>query len=440
MVTDLKIKISKQRSPILPLLIFAWILVVCFVSVDYYKESRFNEQLIDTYLYQFNLRVADAHRDGRNVANLVKNTYFGEDRVGLSIFDSEGNSVWSSTIEEVPTHLAMQMRPECVNALAEGRSYAIRSGSGDKDLSYIYSATLVDDTIYCSSLPYDTSAFVVLESEEVFILFIVGITLLMSIIGILMMKRFQHSVKALEYEHEQAMHLESEKTRLKKQLTNNINHELKTPISAIHGYLETILMNPTIDEKTRQNFIEKSFDHSNRVIGLLKDVSEITKMEEAEVAYEMSELNIKAMVDEIIENASLEIKDKSVRVATLVKSDVIIEGNKYLVHSIFGNLLDNSVAYSGARDISISAQRSGDYYEFKVMDNGIGIDEKHIPHLFERFYRVDTGRSRKIGGTGLGLSIVKNAVQLHGGTIFVTNRARGGLEFKFTLRIKNSKL
>lgn len=113
---------------------------------------------------------------------------------------------------------------------------------------------------------------------------------------------------------------------------------------------------------------------------------------------------------------------------------VLVNGNSTLLLSIIKNLTDNAIAYSGGRDIYIRlAESSKTMHTITFADNGIGIDEEHINHIFERFYRIDAGRSRKLGGTGLGLSIVKNAVLFHGGDITVYNRKAGGLEFKFTL-------
>jgi signal transduction histidine kinase len=126
--------------------------------------------------------------------------------------------------------------------------------------------------------------------------------------------------------------------------------------------------------------------------------------------------------------------EKRMRMNITLPEPMIVKGNSSLLMSIFKNLTDNAIAYSGGRDIYIKATEGDDnMYTITVADNGIGIDDDHIGHIFERFYRIDAGRSRKLGGTGLGLSIVKNAVLFHGGDIEVYNRKVGGLEFKFTL-------
>lgn len=244
----------------------------------------------------------------------------------------------------------------------------------------------------------------------------------------------------LEHEHAMALHQEQEKIRIKRQLTNNINHELKTPVSSIQGYLETVLSSPDMDSQTRTEFLQKSYAQSERLRLLLQDISTITRLEEASRLIEREEVSLNQILDDIAADVALLPTERRMRFNVSVPSEMNITGNHALLASIFRNLTDNAIAYSGGRDIFVRLlEQTPANYRFSVADNGIGVDEKHIPHLFERFYRVDKGRSRKAGGTGLGLSIVKNAVLFHGGEIEVHNRHDGGLEFIFTLAKQPTK-
>lgn len=229
---------------------------------------------------------------------------------------------------------------------------------------------------------------------------------------------------------------EEEQARLKRQLTQNIAHELKTPVSSIQGYLETILSNPNIPKETVKTFLERSYAQSNRLTTLLRDISVLTRMDEAPEMMERESVNLSLVVENIINEVNLGLEEKHIKVINLMPQALMINGNHSLLYSIFRNLMDNAIAYAGTNiQITINCFREDDtFYYFSFSDSGVGVEEEHLTRLFERFYRVDKGRSRKLGGTGLGLAIVKNAVLFHGGTIFAKNAPSGGLEFVFTLQ------
>ena len=228
---------------------------------------------------------------------------------------------------------------------------------------------------------------------------------------------------------------ETEQARLKKQLTQNIAHELKTPVSSIQGYLETIVNNPDLSRDKLDQFIARSYAQSNRLTHLLSDISLLTRMEEAPNMTEKESVNLYQMVQNIFNEVALQLEEKQIKTQNLLPANLYIKGNPSLLYSIFRNLTDNVIAYAGTDiHITIRCFRQGEkFYYFSFADTGIGVTSEHLGRLFERFYRVDKGRSRKMGGTGLGLAIVKNAVLLHEGSIFAKNNPEGGLEFIFTL-------
>lgn len=229
---------------------------------------------------------------------------------------------------------------------------------------------------------------------------------------------------------------EEEQARLKRQLTQNIAHELKTPVSSIQGYLETIISNPNIPQENVRVFLERSYAQSNRLTFLLRDISVLTRMDEAPELVEKEQVNLSKIVENILNEVALGLEEKHITVVNKLPSEVILTGSSSLLYSIFRNLTDNAIAYAGNNvQITINCFREDEkFYYFSFSDTGVGVPEEHLNRLFERFYRVDKGRSRKLGGTGLGLAIVKNAVLFHGGTIFAKNMPKGGLEFVFTLK------
>ncbi len=228
---------------------------------------------------------------------------------------------------------------------------------------------------------------------------------------------------------------EQERNRLKRQLTNNINHELKTPVASIQVCLETLLSGISISEEKRQELIERCYAHNDRLRRLLNDVSLITRMEDGSALIGKERVVINDIIDEVAKELEMLPEDERLLLHTDFSNEVIIDGNPSLIGSIFRNLTENAIAYSEGKNIYISLLENNEQLcRIRFEDDGKGVEQKHLPHLFERFYRVDKGRSRQKGGTGLGLAIVKHAVLFHGGTITATNRPNGGLRFEFTVK------
>ncbi|MBO8454832.1 MAG: two-component sensor histidine kinase [Bacteroidetes bacterium] len=232
---------------------------------------------------------------------------------------------------------------------------------------------------------------------------------------------------------------EIEKSRtMKQQMTNNIAHELRTPVSSIRGYLETLISCPDVSEERRKVFIDRAYVQTLRLSDLIRDIALITKIEEAPEQLQKEKVNIRQIVDEVIEEFREVIDSKDITVENMLSSDLVVTGNATLIYSIFRNLVENSLKYAGD-GVLIHIEcyaRSDGHYHFTYYDTGKGIGEEHLSRIFERFYRVSEGRTRDGGGSGLGLSIVRNAVAFHGGDIRAVNRAGGGLEFVFSLKIQ----
>jgi len=227
-----------------------------------------------------------------------------------------------------------------------------------------------------------------------------------------------------------------EKRRLlKQQLTSNIAHELKTPLASIKGYIETLMSNPDIDKAKQQYFIERASRQAERLNLLLNDISLLNNIEDAGELFEIKPVHIKGIVSDVVENLESRMAAKNIKCKLDIDKDVVVNGNDSLLSSVFQNLLENSINYAG-EDIKIEIRNyleDTNFHYFSYSDTGVGIPEEHLNRIFERFYRIDSGRTRELGGTGLGLSIVRNAIQLHKGNISARNKPDGGVEFLFSL-------
>ena len=474
-----RVRLSYHRQLFLLLLVFLWTLVASFVLFQYGRERHFKAEQLDAHLQLINLRMLDALDNGIDPRVFSSRWKGPFEELRVTLIDRDGNVLFDNSLDTLPgtNHLD---RPEVREALRNGTGYTIRRHSESTHRNYFYSAMTDGQRIIRSAVPYSVPLSEMLAADPAYLWFMLGMTLLMSIAGYFATRRLgqnitrlndfarraergeqidqtdsfphdelgdisrhivqlyadlQHTAAERDREHALALHEEQEKIRIKKQLTNNINHELKTPVAAVQGYLETMLANPQLGKEQCTAFLEKSLQQVERLRHLLSDASTITRMDEGRELIGKEPVVLNDLIDEVRADMELRPEGQRLRVNCDFRGPVEVEGNPSLLSSVFRNLADNAAAYSGGRDIFIRLlSDTAEACTILFADNGIGVDEEHLPHLFERFYRIDKGRSRKLGGTGLGLSIVKNAVVIHGGTITVRNGERGGLEFVFTLR------
>lgn len=459
------------------LLVYSWLMVLCFAAFQYHRERRFKAEELNCRLQAVNESLLAAVDDVGAAIRLDTLPQIAGARV--SVIDLQGRVLYDNSLDSLPAKNHLE-REEIAAAVKYGSGYTIRRHSESTGDTYFYSARRGKRTIVRTALPYSVSLRVLLRADYGFLWFMIGITSVMSLLGYFATRRvglhvsrlnrfaekaeqgerifdtepfphdelgdisnhivrlyaqLQQAVVDRDREHRQALLAEQEKIRIKKQLTNNINHELKTPVAAMRVCLETLTAHKDLSPEKRDEFIARCYADCERLANLLADVSLITRMDDGGAAIEKTTVDLQEIVAEVCDEFAPAAADKGVEIRNGLSEPVVVTGNASLLASVFRNLIDNALAYSGCSLIEIRRLASDDEtVALLFADNGCGVAEEHLPRLFERFYRVDKGRSRRAGGTGLGLSIVRNAVRWHGGDISVENRRGGGLVFRITLK------
>ena len=421
-------KKSYHKRLFLQLIAFSWAMVLCFVGYQYIREKEYKSEFLNAQLQQYNRHLLATVEEGEPYEEYIATHDKPFEELRISIITLTGAVVYDNIIplDSLDNHRG---RPEVVDALTKGVGYNISRQSTSDGREYFYSATRGERVVVRTAIPYSSTLQDLLEADWSFLVVMISITLVMSVVAYFTTRKLGKDIERVNrYEAEQ------ERNRLKRELTNNINHELKTPVASIQICLETLLSGLSLSEEKRQELIERCYANNDRLRRLLNDVSLITRMEDGSALISKERVVINDIIDEVAKELDMLPEDERLLLHADFSDEVIIDGNPSLIGSIFRNLTENAIAYSEGRNIYISLLENNDKLcRIRFEDDGKGVEQKHLSHLFERFYRVDKGRSRQKGGTGLGLAIVKHAVQFHGGLIEVTNRPGCGLRFEFTL-------
>lgn len=423
------IKLSFHKRLFLQLIAFSWAIVICFIVFQYIREKEYKSEHLSAQLQQYNRHLIYAIEEGIPYEEYISSYEKPFKDLRITLITLSGAVIYDNviSIDSLSNH---NNRPEIIEAKKKGSGYHIGRQSTSDGKEYFYSATKGERIIVRTAIPYSNTLKDLLAADWTFILIMIIITLSMSFIAFFTTRKLGKDIeKVNHYEAEQ------EKNRIKRQLTNNINHELKTPVASIQVCLETLLSGISLSEEKRQELIERCYIHNERLRNLLNDVSLITRIEDGNTIISKEPIVINEIIKEVGEELEIMPENERLILHTDFTQKVTIEGNLSLIGSIFRNLTENAIRYSEGKNIYISLIENDDIKcSIRFEDDGKGVKEEDLPHLFERFYRVDKGRSRQMGGTGLGLAIVKHSVQFHGGTIKVSNRPQGGLRFDFSLK------
>jgi len=386
-----KRRISYQWQLFIPLTATLWLIIVGMSFRQFYHEREYRKALLNEQLSLVSSRIIDANGDDLSDDDIA-NASLPSGKIFLEMF----------VIAIVATVLAYFSTRYLGRNISRLRNIAER-------------ASVDPDFIPATEYTHDELGDISRQITN-------------------MNNQRSQAIQLQKKEHAVALHAIEEKARDKRRLTNNIAHELRTPIGVIKGYIDTILGNPDMDENSRIHFLTKVSEHVDRLACLIADLSAITRLEDGSKFISTEELDF----HDIAYTISNDIEESGALGDMVLRFDIPlgckVMGNYNLLSGMILNLVKNAGAYSkGTFCELVMTGEDEKFYHFEFRDNGTGVAEEHLTHLFDRFYRIDSGRTRKAGGTGLGLPIVQNTVQAHGGTIEVINGPLGGLCFKFTL-------
>lgn len=403
------------------ILIFALIFGCCsaaMIALEYQVEQNYKRTLLQSKLEVYADMIAQNQSSENPQDFLPKN-------LRTTILHTNGTVIYDSyeSAKEMQNHFS---RPEIQASLSDGEGYSIRY-SATTEQKYLYFAKRYDkeNIIVRTALPFEISMENYFRPDWtlwISLLLFIGIIFLLFII---LSNRYDRKTATKEEEKQRA---------LKHQMTSNIAHELRTPVSSVRGYLETLVNNPQMPTEKRELFLERSYLQTIRLSDLIRDIALITKIEESPELFSIEEIDLRIVVDEVIEEFKETLAEHKIVVNNTMPSCVPFRGNYPLLYALMRNLVENTSKYAGDEvTINIGCTIENLQCDFTYYDTGAGVAEEDLEHIFERFYRPKSQTSLANDGSGLGLSIVRNAVAFHKGTIQACNRLEGGLEFHFTL-------
>lgn len=488
----LKRRFSLQTRFFLPVVTLLWVVVLVIGVMSYKHERKCREELLISQIEVFNNSLITHYISGGGASEYLDNMHCVFDG---SVLENLIVAVYDARLGTIIENKGFMMQLPSASdfnndGLIDGTELEEMTmdyiGYSPEELFYMSSTVSPDSTIAVRTvMPYNVSVSKSLGTDWVLLAVIVVMLVVVTIVVYYTTRHITRNVKLLrdfadraandrdfmsygefpndelgdisrqiitiynarsaanaarEHEHNTAIHAIEERAKLKRQLTNNISHELKTPVGIVKGYIDTILESPDMDDNAKGHFLTKAQQQINRLTDLLNDLSTMTRLEESQDAISTEPMDFHELVATTIDEVTMSGLAGSMEVKMSIPYDCVVIGNKALLSAMLHNLVKNAAFYSRGTEINIKCIDTDEtHYTFVFYDNGVGVPDESIPHLFERFYRVDTGRSRRNGGTGLGLPIVKSTVNALGGTITVANRQSGGLKFTFTLKRPKNK-
>ncbi len=414
--------------------VFITSVISIHVNINSFIAEKEKELLTDCRL--INMAIAEEYEIGTDV-NYVEaaKDFSSEMGIRLTFIDLEGNVLADSTKGQdyilMENHLGREEITE-----------AILSGDGESDRK---SATLGSEFLYvANAMEYNGDKVLItrvaLEIDKLKMIndFVVKTSLASALVGIVVAvliaiaysNTLLQPINEMEKQLKRTMEENKKAEQIRKDFVANVTHELKTPLTSISGFVETLQDGAAENPEVRTKFLDIIAIEAARLKRLIEDILIISDIENKRELNTDSDINVRESIEEILDSLGPIIDSKHIKLVTYFSYEIYIGGNLDRFKQLMFNLIENAVKYSNdGGTVSVSAERKEDRVYILVKDEGIGISEEHLPRLFERFYRVDKSRSQKVGGTGLGLAIVKHIASLLEAEIHVESKLGEGSTF-----------
>ena len=479
---DFRKKFSSPKKLFFIFVLALWFFTIAFTLYIDNQTKYHKAKLFDTELQFANNYIIStfAHADkGNDSIHIPENIYFKKQfykKLVITVYNKDGKIIHTNNSSH-SIDFKSKLPPEVEEAFLHGSGYTRNRKNEDGEPSGFYSATYdkASGILVHTHLPFTGDILKIIEKERYeFISILILITVLLSVIAYAMATFMERNLKNLNEfakgmaqnitnpkiektftigeadeiseqiislyndkmgllgEKEKLMEEEQEKLRSKRILANNISHEIKTPIGILQGYLETIITHPEMEQELRTKFLKRCLQNVQRLNNMMTSLSMITRLEDGTNAIVLEKVDLYDAVTAIEEDTHSLLKEKNMTFISNIKPKTFIKSNTATIYTILHNLIKNAAKYSEGTNINFRIESEDEeFYTFEFADDGKGIDKKHIPNLFERFYRIEKNKDTE--GSGLGLAIVKSAIAFHNGTITAHTHKGKGLSFIFTL-------
>lgn len=478
-----RLKVSYSSKLLIVAIAIVTIVEVAFLAFQFKREQRYRENRLNAQLTVLNYQLLDNYDGGVvNVDLWERSLDLPFQDLQFAIFDSEGNILYDNAgIGPIDNPLELK-ELKMARESEKHQGFVVHNNDEIDDDDFYYYAALKEGDLYArtGALGHDVKLADFMTLDKSFIWYALAIYVIIIIITwyatsrigntvkrlsqfaeaaeknekiydiesfpnnelgniahniVLIYSRWQRTVAERDRQAARAIKEIEEKNRIKRELTNNINHELKTPLSAMSLELDTIIEHrDRLSDQQLDMLLSRCKANSERLLKMIQDILALNRLEDGVENIQKENLSLRHIIEEVADRLLPKAEDAGIGFELDLPTEMMMMGNASLLESIFNNLINNSILYSGCSTISVSLdQEDAKRYRIIVSDDGIGIPEEHFAHIFDRFYRLESGRSRKKGGSGIGLAIVKRAVNFHGGEISIRNLPSGGLEFTITL-------